>query len=33
MTPDKSLKVTLDPPPIFATARTVVASKAIELRR
>jgi hypothetical protein len=29
----KSLQVTFDPPPIFATAKTVVASNAPELRR
>ncbi len=30
---NKSLQVTFDPPPIFATANTVVASNAPELRR
>jgi hypothetical protein len=33
MTPNKSLQVTFDPPPIFAAAKTVVASNAPELRR
>ena len=33
MTPNKSLQRTFDPPPIFATANTVGASNAAELRR
>ena len=33
MTPNKSLQRTFDPPPIFATAKTAVASNAAELRR
>jgi len=33
MTPNKSLQVTFDPPPFFATAKTAVASNAPELRR
>ena len=31
--PNKSLQRTFDPPPIFAAAKTVVASNAAELRR
>jgi len=31
--PNKSLQVTFDPPPIFAAAKTGVASNAPELRR
>jgi hypothetical protein len=31
--PNKSLQVTLDPPPIFAAEKTIVASNAPELRR
>lgn len=31
--PNKSLQVTFDPPPIFAAAKTGVASNAGELRR
>jgi len=31
--PNISLQVTFDPPPIFAAAKTVVASNAAELRR
>ena len=31
--PNKSLQVTFDPPPIFAAAKTAVASNAPELRR
>lgn len=33
MTPNKSLQVTFDPPPIFAVAKAGVASNAPELRR
>ncbi len=33
MTPNKSLQVTFDPPPIFAVAKTVVASNAPEFWR
>ena len=33
MTPNKSLQRTFDPPLIFAAAKTVVVSNAIELRR
>ncbi len=31
--PNKSLQRTFDPPPVFATAKTGVASNAAELRR
>ncbi len=31
--PNKMLQRTFDPPPIFATAKTAVASNAAELRR
>ena len=33
LAPNRSLQVTFDPPPIFAVAKTVVASNAPELRR
>lgn len=33
MTPNRSLQRTFDPPPIFATAKTAVASNAAELKR
>ena len=33
MTPNKSLQRTFDPPPIFAAAKTVVASNSAELGR
>lgn len=32
MTPNKSLQRTFDPPPIFAIAKTAVASNAAELK-
>ena len=33
LTPNNSLQVTFDPPPIFATEKAAVASNAPELRR
>ncbi len=33
MTPNKSLQLTFDPPPLFAAAKSGVASNAAELRR
>ncbi|PXV73669.1 hypothetical protein SAMN05216317_1475 [Nitrosomonas eutropha] len=33
LSPNKSLQLTFDPPPIFAAAKMVTASNAAELRR